>query len=1252
MSKISPDLKLPSGLIGAIASFAAPIARDMIERNEAVIRLRKKFQLEHEHLPDQFGTVYAYTLIEYGVGKEEQLLRLFDQEEIKQAFRAEFEQNNLFKNFEAAVEESVNWELYDWNTLGRKIEELQANQQVNLHQEIEEFKKTFYKKVLPRTLKPSQVMQDRKLQEILKELDKLDDLNEIRKVLKEILQLLKSRPNHQGDLTQHSASNLSPSLEETLELYLAQCFRDDRFAKLEQAGEKDSDGDTKLVRVFIDLDVTRRKGALPRDLRLENFLKSDTDTTFFVQRALEGSSFSAMECLLKEYYPKVVIIGGPGQGKSTLGQQLAQVHRAKLLNEPYDDKYQPKITRLPFQVVLKDFAQWLANEPEIDALEAYLAERVGNLAKRPGEVTCQNIQEVLRNRDCLLLLDGLDEVVVPKLQRQMLDRIKDFLSDAERLGAKLFVVATSRPNGYDNQFETEQFWHLELELLSWKKVCTYAEKWIEAKELSEDESCKILPTLKECKDDPSIAGLLATPLQVTIILIIIKSGRRPPSQREDLFNEYWLTIFRREEGKDRGKEIIKNKESHLLNLHAYLGYLLHRRAAEQDIKSLLSKEDFKKVICDFLRKKKGIRFSEEVIVLEMDQLVKEVGDRLILIVQKEKEFFGFELRSFQEFFAAVYLVQTAADTRQRFDRLKAIARYEHWRNVALFVAGRIARTFPGGEVLQLGQVWRAVDRDGVSRYLKPGAWFAVQIAADGALSDETDLQYSAIEDGLKVLETGLTREQQNQLKSLTKRLPQKEQDEILRPALEDKLRSLPESCLVTALDLYSQCFGATLFFQEKIEGLLQSQRENVVVSALKLALEHKTDPTWMVERLRNYLSYFKQQLPILWFRSQEYVEQLLSIWPLSNAEVTELAEATLSMWRYSSQYSDKEPVWALSEPKSLLEQLIMMLRCGGLSAYCMMNSNITERVDLDGQSEILLSGRSKSNPLLLVPDGAAEVLDSLLKRSDLMPALRIHLWRLFWFFKEPNRDNVTAFLEDFRAIQRTQTFPNSFWQRSFLSRTWPLLALAIERQKFERPDAVEQLLPFLDADTQLSIAERVAGVILEYVEKAEDTHKKQLVTALHISIGLEELLPELMPLANQMNLTIADLVGAYIVVYRSSSYVECTIDQLKNLLTTAEGAINDSEQLARLLNLLTMASWSYTPEILKQAKRLLEQILERWSDFPELSFASSTVTFFVKLLTYDIQVKPIAPLLFTTLFRTELVELSPWRMSNSWRVIL
>jgi hypothetical protein len=51
---------------------------------------------------------------------------------------------------------------------------------------------------------------------------------------------------------------LSGRQKETLELYLAQSFEDDRVAKLDQAGETDPERTTLLHRVFIDLELKPR----------------------------------------------------------------------------------------------------------------------------------------------------------------------------------------------------------------------------------------------------------------------------------------------------------------------------------------------------------------------------------------------------------------------------------------------------------------------------------------------------------------------------------------------------------------------------------------------------------------------------------------------------------------------------------------------------------------------------------------------------------------------------------------------------------------------------------------------------------------------------------------------------------------------------------------------------------------------------------------------------------------------------------
>ncbi|NEQ67596.1 MAG: hypothetical protein F6K21_19235 [Symploca sp. SIO2D2] len=83
-----------SKIVTAIAGLAAAPIKNKLERSEVVIKLLKKFGFEPEHPPPDFSGVYAYTLVEYGVGKPKPILELFQQDEIQRAFREAFEQND------------------------------------------------------------------------------------------------------------------------------------------------------------------------------------------------------------------------------------------------------------------------------------------------------------------------------------------------------------------------------------------------------------------------------------------------------------------------------------------------------------------------------------------------------------------------------------------------------------------------------------------------------------------------------------------------------------------------------------------------------------------------------------------------------------------------------------------------------------------------------------------------------------------------------------------------------------------------------------------------------------------------------------------------------------------------------------------------------------------------------------------------------------------------------------------------------
>ncbi len=166
------NLKL---LINVLTGIASPI-KDKLERNETVIKILKQFSLTPEHPPGDFNGVYAYALVEYGVGKPRCLLEFFRKEDIKKAFRKAFDHSNpliLLGEVEAYL---------DAYALGDEIKALQ----LDVMREVAAFT-TIFIEVTKRTRIPADVLTDHQISSlhqrivvIQEQLDRLPTLEGIR----------------------------------------------------------------------------------------------------------------------------------------------------------------------------------------------------------------------------------------------------------------------------------------------------------------------------------------------------------------------------------------------------------------------------------------------------------------------------------------------------------------------------------------------------------------------------------------------------------------------------------------------------------------------------------------------------------------------------------------------------------------------------------------------------------------------------------------------------------------------------------------------------------------------------------------------------------------------------------------------------------------------------------------------------------------------------------------------------------------
>ena len=207
--------------------------------------------------------------------------------------------------------------------------------------------------------------------------------------------------------------------ETVISSYIQKELLADQYANLEQAGHA-ADERVPLAPVFVDLpvsgrSVSSRKNTLPRD-------KSDMPR--FVQSIVrlsqerfnsQGHQSEARE--EQHASNRVVLLGGPGQGKTTLAQFICQLFRTALLRERpqftlipeaqdiikaigkqcnSDQIPQPPCRRFPVRIPLNHFARTLASNEDHQATSVFSYIR-HHIAKRTDRsVTDHTLRRWLR----------------------------------------------------------------------------------------------------------------------------------------------------------------------------------------------------------------------------------------------------------------------------------------------------------------------------------------------------------------------------------------------------------------------------------------------------------------------------------------------------------------------------------------------------------------------------------------------------------------------------------------------------------------------------------------------------------------------------------------------------------------------------------------------------------------------------------------------------------------------------------------
>ncbi|MFC8387536.1 NACHT domain-containing protein [Streptomyces sp. NPDC057238] len=486
-------------------------------------------------------------------------------------------------------------------------------------------------------------------------------------------------------------------LADTLASHLVKTFKAEKYAQLDQGGGVD-DRKVPLARVFVD--VPYREAEQEQDFLFD---EEEPDGIGAASTAhlvtLSDQSATPIDREGDFSRGRFIVIGGPGQGKSTLGRFLSQIYRAELLSRhPHLSRQAdvraeidytrrlcgeegiplPVNLRFPVFVSLPKFANFLAKDPQ-SSLMSFIAEWIGDGCSTSG------VRRWLRKYPWLLILDGLDEVPASANRDAMLEAVSAFYDSADACGADLVVIATSRPQGYKEEFSS--YYRMSLSEITRDQALRYSRRLTAIRHgEGSEKSEEIMERVEKAASTAETARLMTTPLQVTILVLLLSRSSRAPSQRYALFSNYYQVIYARELEKDTpSAQVLDRFKAFVDLLHWRIGLRLqHEAATASHTEASLPRKEVSLEIEAMLRSE---GYEESECSEYAAEIMDSAADRLVFLVANTAERFGFELRSLQEFCAAQGLLEGGDE--EVYQRLSSISCSDHWRNVFQLASGAI-----------------------------------------------------------------------------------------------------------------------------------------------------------------------------------------------------------------------------------------------------------------------------------------------------------------------------------------------------------------------------------------------------------------------------------------------------------------------------------------------------------------------------------------------------------------------------------
>lgn len=405
--------------------------------------------------------------------------------------------------------------------------------------------------------------------------------------------------------------------------------------------------------------------------------------------------------------PRLVILGHPGGGKSTLVNYLATELARRRLNPglpPLPDW--PAEPLLPLRIILRRFAAWLVAEVGAKVPGAkeglvwrYLREKL--LADWGCANAYDHLWRVLHDEGGVIFFDGLDEVPenVDDARRSLM---KAAILDFARPLDKCKLIITCREYAYKKgdawRLPERQFPEIDLPLFQEEQIRQFAATWyrvmgprLEWDETQQKQKAERLAEAVLAK--PHLRELGQYPLLLTLMAQVHVKHDLPENRSElydlavNLLLAHWENRLVRQEDGTQRRELgliarLGLRRDEVRSVLQQLAFTVHERQEGQQTRDNKAADISRDELWEGLKPLVGSSYDRASDVTEYIQT------RAGLLQAQEGYTYSFPHRTFQEFLAAAHVWSLPEDPVEAlYERLARDTAW--WREVFLLAAGQV-----------------------------------------------------------------------------------------------------------------------------------------------------------------------------------------------------------------------------------------------------------------------------------------------------------------------------------------------------------------------------------------------------------------------------------------------------------------------------------------------------------------------------------------------------------------------------------